>query len=277
MDYQEVFKCFKPAEFLNLVLKDRQKKRPKYSLSKLAAFLKFPDAGSLSRVLNGHRAISMERAVAISELLELSYGQSMYFYQLVALQDVSDEVRIPLLQTLRLHYQSEQSTMTQISENQAELLRDYRFLSVRECLRLKNSENIENNFSKMWKASSDAPPLMEILASLEKAELVKYHNGRWLPHNSFALKSDPGTASEAVRSYHAGWLNVARDAVYGVDFANRSLQGTTLAIPNWAYAELVEQLRALHQNLLKLSVAEGADKIVHVGSFVIPVGETHEI
>lgn len=276
MENTDIFKFYRPSDYLEAVLQDRQKKRPKFSMSQFASFLKFPDVGTLSRVLGGRRALSMDRAVLIADRLELPHASRLYFFQMVALQDVPEEVRNPLLKVLQLQDSSRKATESESVVSSAEIISDYRYLSVRECLRLKKNSELHDGFSKVWKASPDTPNFPEIMQNLEKAQLVKNEDGQWVPHDPVALNIDPGESSRVIRSYHEGWLQSAQFSLLNGAMEKRNFQGTTLSIPKWAYAEVVEQIKSLHKNLLKLSLAKDADQVVHVESFVIPVGEAYE-
>lgn len=261
-----VFTCEYPHEYLSLLFQKKRELRPRYSMQQFGHLIGVLDSGSLSRIMNGKRALSLSVARKIVLGLKLKPEEELYFYQMVLLQEAIDQVRVPLLQSLKSILAKVSLQEASGNEDQFAAIANCQYLAVRECLRLKNKTDL----ATIWRAGP-LPDFDKIFETLRSLDLVSDSaNGyRLEDERPFVFASEK--KNEAIRHYHSSWLDVASYALNEVPTSERHFMGTTLAIPSWAYDEVVRRINHLHHDILELSMAEGADQVIHFGSFVLPV------
>lgn len=266
-----IFSCERPEEFLQKVFEEKRALRPRYSMRQFAIFLGFSDSGTLSRILSGKRAISLSRVHKLAQILKLNSDEKIYFLQMTLLQDVSDEIRVPLLHSMRSLLSRLHLSESVGNPEQFNAIADYQYLAVRECLRLKASEpNTLNSLEKIWKVGP-TPNFSEILEKLKRLGLIEEKEGEFelCDPRPFSISSEE--RSEAIRHYHSGWLMAAEKMLHSLPTEERTFHGSTISIPKWAYEEVSRRVSDLHKDLLTLSVAEDADQVIHIESFILPV------
>lgn len=275
MTSPSIFDFQSPGEFLNAVFEFKKQARPSYSLTQFGNKLGFLDKGALSRILNGHRILSMNKAVQIAEGLELPRHEHLYFYQMIVLQEVPAEIRAELLATFakNIHPPTFESNL---DEDEFEALSDFHHLAVRECLRIYKGTNFIEDFPQIWKLPGPLPDLEKTLVTLEQLNLVKKVDDQWRPHDDQPLQYQPAARSLSAQNYHSGWLDMSKSAMSELPVEARNIQSSMICIAEEAYEEVLRQLKTLHQNLISMSTSKTSKRVIQVGTIVLPVGATDE-
>jgi uncharacterized protein (TIGR02147 family) len=188
---------------------------------------------------------------------------------LVLLQNTADDLKTPLLQSLKQLVAKQSFLESNVGEN-AQALADHRLLAIRECLRMKEPLRQTDSLRQLWKAATQAPDFEDSFEKLRKFGLVTEQDQKLKPSSPSYVYS-PQKSNEAVRHYHSGWLGSAHHALNHLPADERYFQGSTVAIRSDAYQEIVGQLDLLHKKILSLAMDDQADQVLHIGSFAIPV------
>ena len=211
--------------YLKAELAKRGQLNPKYSLRAYAQQLKI-SPGQLSRVLQGKKRMSHEKALEISSVLKLKGNKREYFCNLVQLDTTKNPVAREYIEAkLKDVYPSKNFYL--LETDIFKLVSDwyhYAILELMECKDFKPSSRWMARRLGISKAEAELA-----IERLERLKLFVFEGKKWKKiHNSYLTSTDVPNA--AFRKFHKQTLEKALDSIEAQDVQERHLSSVTCAI-----------------------------------------------
>ena len=223
-------------EILTQELELRTSRNSNYSLRAFARDLNI-SISSLSRVMMGKQGLSVQKARAIAETLQLSTLEKSYFLALVeSHHSRSKLLREHALEQVKLH-------TTQISEITMEyfkLLSDWYCYPILELTTVDGFESDAN-----WISQRLGIPIAAVETTIERLKKVGLlqidDHGKWTRVNGW-ISSPTGVPSRVGKSLHQQFFKKAETALFEQPVSEREFSTTTFSMHSedldWAKEEL---------------------------------------
>ena len=230
-------------------LKHRQKDNPNYSLRAFSRDLKL-SPGYLSDVMKNKKQISVDKAVLVSQALELSWREAQVFLQLAQLSNAKTASARRFIRQEIKKTRSFYSAFTRMKSSQFSLISDWYYFAIVELTDLKDFSD-----SPQWVANRlgiSQSIATHALALLKKhGYIIESEDGKWIKKFNSGIKDTP---SAELRKFHKQHLQNAYQAIEEQSFEQRRASGITMAINKERLVEayeLINEFRARMSALLE--------------------------
>ncbi len=236
-------------------------------------------SGWLSLVLSRQRTLDPEFVAPLSASLGLSEAEASYFAALVDLENRSPRAR-------RTAWATVHATQRHRAEGVmgADVARAFSNWYVQALIELAACENFRAD--PAWIARTLNPPITVDQAEEALGTLLRL--GRLVPDDEGSLRpggelhwspSDvaPGEISRAVSQVHHQALGLAQQALQTLRQNERHISGTTMALTEAQYPQVVSRLHELERELILLVEStrgdEAPNRVFHLGIHLVPVSD----
>lgn len=231
----------------------RQERNPKYSLRAFARSLRI-DAATLSQILKGKRALSLEKAKELLECLDLADTER-------------NAILLALLHNEHLPVVEEQD-LTYLDHIQDELLGSwlcYAILSLFE-----TSDFVSDPGWVARRLGAPAPEVARVLDLLEEIGLIDRQADPWVFRN-VSLSTRRGTGGAAILKVHEDCIRMSIDAMRTVPTELRDISGMTLAIPRSKLPEAARRIQEFRRSLARFLSEGELDEVYRLNIQLFPL------
>lgn len=252
------------AEYLKMHLRELQDKNPSYSLRAFAKKINI-SPGGLSQILNQQKKISLDRALNISRLLNLSERETSYFSRLVQADSIANQnSRIKWLDELNLDF-SEFSTTRNLEIDQFRLISDWYGLAILQWITHFPKRTSVSEIAEAFKIKvSDVSRSLERLCHLEIIEKSGADQFKILTDRIEVTSQIP---SEVIQSYYRSLLPIIEHNISAQDSRERVIGAEVMAFDD----SQIDEVRKLSDEFLislqKLSMKSKNKKSVYQAFF----------
>ncbi len=237
--------------FLKEELARRSHLNPKYSLRAYAQHLKM-SPGQLSRVLQGKKRMSSEKALEVSSVLKLKGNKREYFCNLVHLDSTKSpmakeyiENKLKDIRPSKDFYVLETDIFKLVSD-----WYHYAILELVECSDFKPSARWISRRLEISQAETELA-----IERLKRLNLLICDGKQWKKtQNTYLASSD--IPNEAFRKFHKQTLEKAIDSIENQEVQERNLSSVTFAVDLSKLSEAQQLIRKFRCNMEKL-LSEG--------------------
>lgn len=250
-------------EILKHHLASRIERNAKYSLRAFARDIELHPA-RLSDILNGKKGLSRASAEQIATHLGLDTQDHTYFCNLVEKECARSETRRKEVQSLVSEQEKSFQNQKALSLDIFRAISDWYHMAIIQLMKLPTYQD-----DKQWISAQLNLPMVVVsdaLERLEKLNLIKKQNGRFVPVSDYVISPD-GVPTEALKKYHEQILNKAIHALHLQPVDERDFLGLVMPINSQHLPEIKKKVRQFINKLCdEYSEVEGLDRVVHLST-----------
>jgi uncharacterized protein (TIGR02147 family) len=210
--------------YLQAVLSEKKQKNPQFSLRAFAPILQMTPS-SLSEILSGKKSISLEKALALGQALQLNVREITFLCYLIALEKCTDPLQKANLE--------KELTAFVVNKNRLNLdLQTFQVIAHWECIALLELLTVHNDIDCATMATTlgiAERNCEDALQQLLQSRLIaKIESG--YQRTTKALIISAAHHNLALKIYHSAMLEKARRALYEQSPAQRYTGTETLMI-----------------------------------------------
>jgi uncharacterized protein (TIGR02147 family) len=256
------FDRLKPLlEQISVTQKDLSPRRS--SLTKLAQRLGYKSPRSLGMVFGGKRLPSAMMIHRLSSMLKLNFEQREYFYSLLALEKLKNQVIDPqaLTQTIENSNPSIKNDVI-VSSYEFSFIAHWSHIVIRQLIKAGWRQIVPAQFCRKLKSKVTEQEVSQALQTLQKLNLISWDESQNIytcPITSFSTSND--VSSEAIRKHHHQMIERASEALEEEPVENREFTSATFAFDKKDLPEVKELIRSFRDRLEKLYANDKAKDI----------------
>ncbi len=239
--------------FLKAELLERIQKNESYSLRAFAKALDVSPS-ALSRVFNGEKGISIERAQDIAQKLKLDEKQTDFLYLLVQFENTKNEsLKATLLEKINQIVPNRQAH--NLSVDLFKVISDWYNLAILEAIELKKLSHDSAEIAKFFNLSKVEVDLaLERLERLELIEIVKVKDKiKSIQRTTNRLLVSSLLPSDGIRKYYKQVMQKAVEAIEEQDIQERIFGTEVFTFDPAQIPELRKRTNDYLNEVLKLS------------------------
>lgn len=200
-------------KFLTQQLELKKSKNPSYSLRAYAQWLDVSPA-HLSQVISGIRPMTNKISLKIVEKFNFSPAEKMEFFESVHYSLIEEHVK-------------KDDEFFMIQEDEFKLIADWQHFAILSCFDLKGSSTKHEWFAK--KLGIDVKSVDQAIERLTRLNIIAKKNGKYVQIKK-PIRTTTDIPVSAIRKYHAGNLELAREKMESVSVDKREFTAITMAV-----------------------------------------------
>ena len=256
------------CEFLNQVLKEKKTKNPKFSLRSFANHLNFADPGTLSRILQKKRKLSMDQVYTIVQKLNLNKDE-IRFFELLAQLDLCRAKQNKIYLQNSLNHYLVINKFLKITPKEFLIVSEWYCTAILELFNLKDFLGTEKEIIQKLRKIVSKEKITEGISSLLKVGLITYKNNLFLKNEKASISFNSTIENKAIRRFHKQMISQAVKKI-DYDVNKRHLSGTTICISKDNYNKAIQIISDAHKKILSIEKVKG-DYIYHFSTQFFPL------
>ncbi len=238
-------------DFLKSAYVERRERNPRFSQRSFAKTLGLSPAG-LNRILGGTKQLSLDRAVALAERLQLDERESEYFCLLVQLEHTrKPELRASLLRRLKPF--REQDPIQDLSVDYFKMISDWYHFAILEMIQTEGAKLTPAHVSRYLGISSIEASLA--IERLQRLELIEVKEDGTAARLANRLIFESKVPNEALRKYNRQILEKAIECLESQTQAERIVGTETFAFDPAALGDAIKLTDQYLDSMQKLARA----------------------
>lgn len=246
--------CKKYQDALRSEFGERVRRNPQYSLRAFARDLNLSPS-MLCDVLAEKHHLSRDRAFKVAQGLRLSAPETELFCDLVDAKHARC-INKKKEAEKRLNIRWKRAEFVHIEENRFKMMAEWYHLAIFELLEFKDFRADPKWISKVL--GIPVPTVNEALERLEFLGIIERRGGTLKSKSGF-VETSSGAPSTAVRQYHDGILDKAKQAIFFQDMEERELSALTIAMSAKDVPKAKEMIRNFRREFAK-QLSNSSDK-----------------
>ena len=244
MSYEQEF-LSSYSEYLRKEFQRRTCQNPSYSLRAFARDLDLP-VSSVSEVMSGRTGISQRRAHQLATKLGLSAEEKAHFQDLVDSSHArNSEKKRRAFERVEVRLRSRVSDM---EEQQFELLSDWRYYVILEALQLKDCEPSAQGIAD--RTGFRLSVVRELLKQLDRHQLIEW-NGEKVTSRLDFVRVQPKAPSQVMRAFHKELMKKGEREIDLQSWDRREYSSTIFSLKKSELEEAKSFLREMRQVFAK--------------------------
>lgn len=242
------------------------------SLTRLAHRLGYKSPRSLGMVFGGKRLPSAMMIHRLSSMLKLNFEQREYFYSLLALEKLKNQVADPRALT-----QAVESSNPVIKNDVIISTLEFNFIAqwfhivIRQLIKAGWGQIIPEKFCRKLKNKVTEQEVLSALQTLQKLNLISWDKNQKMytcKIASFSTAND--ISSEAIRKHHHQMIERASEALIEESVENREFTSATFAFDKKDLPEVKQLIRSFRDRMEKLYANDKAKDIYQLNVQFFP-------
>ena len=229
------------VDLLKTELGQRQERNSAYSLRAFARDLG-TSAAVVSMIMQGKRAVTMDKAISYADRLKLSSEKRQ-----MLLKAVTEDLHVRVDPTIRrTRAMEEQMSYVQIQMDQFSIISDWWHFGLMNLVKLKN---FKSDVTWMSDRLGITPKdCSEALERLQRLGLMDCQDGKWI-RTARPLETPTDVPSEVIRSFHRQNIRRALASIDDVEVEDRDITSIMIPTDKAKLAEAKRRIRLFRKEM----------------------------
>jgi uncharacterized protein (TIGR02147 family) len=269
----ELFQFNNYRTFLAVHFAFKKRQNSRWSYGAWAKQLGLKNNTSLLKILNGTRDAGPEVTRRLVDYFRFNEKERLYFEDLIRLAKAKDgALQVSIMERLKRHHPLRKFRLLEDSE--FSLIADWWHYTLRQFTRLKSFQTDPDWLSRQLIFKVTPKQIARALASMKDLGLLAVDVDGCLKLTGTRLNTTDDVASEALKRFHEGILNIAHQAVRIVKPENREISGITLALDSKTLPQAKEFLRQIQEEFdARFGNSGESDSVYHLELALFPMTE----
>lgn len=260
--------------FLSAFARDKKKLQPSWSLNLWARQLGLRNSTSISKIITGSRDAGPEILRKLAEYFKFTPQERAYFEGLVQFskaEKIKDDtsLKAALMEQLRRLHPGR--TFAQIDEKKFSLIAHWWFYAIRQMTHLENFRLDSDWISTQLEFKISPREIARALEILQSEGLLVIDKTTGRAKAVSQLNTSDDVASEALRRFHEGVLEMARSSLRTIPTEKRQISGLTLPIRTADRPRVKQFLREMEDRFIETFEAKDGDSIYQLELAFFPL------
>jgi len=266
----DIFAYSNYRTFLKDFYIDKKSSDPRFSFRIFAHHAGFKSKTFLFKVMNGQKALAVNRTDTLCTVLKLSAKESRYFKKLVEFNDCKDfhqkEVYLDQLNSLR------PQSPRYVTQEKYEYFSQWYHAVVRELCTLKAVGGNPRKIASMIPFGVKPRQVTKSLELLKKLNLIKASSDGTYSQTSKVLTTGDEVVSIAVRKFQQEMIQLSREALDTIEREHREISTLTLGISGEGYRRLKELIQKFRKEFISIvNTIDPVDRVYQLNIQFFPL------
>jgi uncharacterized protein (TIGR02147 family) len=258
----DVFRHDDYRAFLRAAYDELKASNPAFSYRFFARKAGMSSPNFLKLVIDGHRNLSAEGALAFAGALSLNQEETEFFTTLVAFNQSRDEEDKNGLYRRLLAFRNYRQHRV-LEKDHFEYLSHWYFVAIRELVSLPHFAEDPAWISEQLKFSMTPAEAADALKTMERLGILVRDGDGLLRQAAPHLTTGAEVVSLGVRNFHREMMRLAAESMTTQPREVRDISGLTVAISNRQATAIKERLKAFRKELLEIVAEDDAPEGVY--------------
>ncbi len=264
-------------EYLADYQAERQTRNASLSIRALLKKAGITSPSYFRQVVDGSRNLTEKTTEQLLSAMSLNEAESEYFREMVRFCH-ADSSENKQRCYLRLRELASQAKVRVVGEDSYAFYENWYTPVIRELICLKDFGEDYGRLARSLRPRIGASEAKKSVKLLLDLGFVKPCTGGGYEQSDSLLNTGFEVHSMAVRAFNKQMVGLARDALDAYPSQERHVTGITMGVSRKTYESIVEEIRALHERVLRLvEMDQDQERVYQLCTMVFPVGNPEDV
>lgn len=261
-------------EYLDAFINKSKEKNPNFSYQYFSNKIGIKNKGFLYNIIKGNKKVSEELAVSIVKALKLKKKESEYFKTLVLFNQAKNCSDKDIHFEKLIFIKGNNSNTKVLEKEQYEMFSTWYPSVVRSLIDMYKFKD-----DYKWLAKKVYPEITEHQAKfsvrlLEKLGIINQDKNGYFKLVNKKIATNDEIISHAIKKFHLGTMELAKNAIENIDRSERNVSGLTLGISQKSYEKISDEIKIFQEKIMEIAKNdEEANRVYQLNFHLFPTSK----